>query len=132
MDEAEAIFQKALEIESQLEESVRRQNIKGRALNHQGSLEMERGNYEKAMELYQKLLEISLQGGDELLPSTATAYHNISTVHLHQGRLEDAVAISANGLKIRRRLLGDDHPNTQRHMLEHKTRLGFLLKNKRG
>ncbi|CAJ1890497.1 unnamed protein product [Cylindrotheca closterium] len=81
LEEAEVMIQKALEIESHLERGPQ-VDLKGRALNYFGALEMDRGNCDKAMEMYQKMLESPLQDGGERLLCTATAYYHISMVHL--------------------------------------------------
>mmetsp|Transcript_37822 Transcript_37822/g.91724 ORF Transcript_37822/g.91724 Transcript_37822/m.91724 type:complete len:95 (+) Transcript_37822:13-297(+) len=88
---------------------------------------MKRGNLEKSVEHYENMIEILHEEVGTLHPQTASAYCSISTVYMLMGMLEEAVAISAKGLKIRRRLLGDDHPDTQRHMVEHRLRLQLLL-----
>uniref|UniRef100_UPI002040A8B3 tetratricopeptide repeat protein n=1 Tax=Otoolea muris TaxID=2941515 RepID=UPI002040A8B3 len=67
--------------------------------------------YEKAQELYRKILVIServLGGGH---PYTATSYNNLAGVYASQGEYEKAEELYEKALAIRERVLGEGHPD---------------------
>ncbi|CAJ1959570.1 unnamed protein product [Cylindrotheca closterium] len=107
-----------------------------RKLNELG-LEMKaKGDSERAIQLFQEALGIDKSNiyaiGDTNASFLvrAAVYENISSVKVDQGLLEDAIAASAEALKIRRRTLGDDHCDTKRQMETHRSLLRRLLENR--
>ena len=63
-------------------------------------------------------------------PNIAAVYEILWGVKDDQGLLEDALAASAEALKIRRRTLGDDHADTKRRMEAHRSLLKRLVENR--
>jgi tetratricopeptide (TPR) repeat protein len=87
------------------------------------------GDSEKAMQLFQQSLDI-FKETTSISPKVAEVYEHISAVKFGQGLLDDAIAASAEALKIRRRTLGDDHADTKRRMEIHRSLLKQLLENR--
>ena len=81
-------------------------------LNNMAGVYQEQGDYEKALEYYEKDLEISerVLGSDH--PSTATTYNNMAGVYKEQGDYEKALEYYEKDLEISERTLGNDHPST--------------------
>ena len=81
-------------------------------LNNMAGVYQEQGDYEKALEYYEKDLEISerVLGSDH--PSTATTYNNMAGVYKEQGDYEKALEYYDKALDVRERTLGNDHPYT--------------------
>ena len=71
------------------------------------------GDYEKALEYYEKDLEISERtlGSDH--PSTATTYNNMAGVYKEQGEYEKALEYYEKALTVFMAKLGANHPYTQ-------------------
>ncbi|CAJ1968225.1 unnamed protein product [Cylindrotheca closterium] len=100
-----------------------------RELNEQGLAMKAVGESEKAVQLFQDALDI-YEETSHIDPFSAAVYENLSAVKVDQGLLEDAIAASAEALKIRRRTLGDDHFDTKRRMEAHRSLLKRLLENR--
>ncbi|CAJ1968545.1 unnamed protein product [Cylindrotheca closterium] len=89
-----------------------------------------KGDLEKAAQLFQLALDLyheDLYHETSVIHQTATAayYENLSAFKADLGLLEDAIAASAEALKIRRRTFGDKDADTKRRMEVHRS----LLKN---
>jgi tetratricopeptide (TPR) repeat protein len=112
-----------------LEALEREKNI--RTLNEKGLAMKAKGDLEKAIQLFQEALDIYTEAS-YVLPRDirAVVYEHFSSVKVDQGLLEDAIAASAEALKIRRRTLGDDHADTKRRMEAHRSLLKRLLENR--
>ncbi|CAJ1968227.1 unnamed protein product [Cylindrotheca closterium] len=95
-------------------------------LNDEGLARNAEGDSEKALQLFHQVLDI-YEESSIASPNVAAAYENISTIKVDQGMLEDAIAASAEALKIRRRTLGDGHCDTKRRMEAHRSLLKRLL-----
>jgi tetratricopeptide (TPR) repeat protein len=63
------------------------------------------GQYEEALEYYQKSLDIKIRvvGGDQL--DVAASYNNVAIIYEAQGKREEALAMHAKSLDIRTRIL---------------------------
>ncbi|CAJ1947823.1 unnamed protein product [Cylindrotheca closterium] len=100
-----------------------------KALNEQGLAMKAQGDFEKAIQLFQEALNVCNKAMGDLHPHMAIVNENISSVKVEQGLLEDAIAASAEALKIRRRTLGDDHIDTKKRMEAHRSLLKRLLES---
>ena len=69
------------------------------------------GNYDKALEYYNKALEIDLSVHGDRHPNVATCYNNIGGVYDSQGNYDKALEYYNKALEIRLSVLGDGHPN---------------------
>ncbi|CAJ1931403.1 unnamed protein product [Cylindrotheca closterium] len=85
---------------------------KMRDLNELGLAMKADGDSEKAMQLFNEALDICLENS-LIGPTTAALLENMSAIRVDQGKLGQAVATSAEALKIRRRMHGDDHADTK-------------------
>ncbi|CAJ1968211.1 unnamed protein product [Cylindrotheca closterium] len=101
-----------------------------RALNEQGLAMKAEGESEKAVQLFQQALDSYMEIAVANPSNIAEVYENLSAVKVEQGFLEDALVASSNGLKIRRRTLGDDHVDTKRRMEAHRSLLIRHLENR--
>ncbi|CAJ1947669.1 unnamed protein product [Cylindrotheca closterium] len=117
------------EFVAQLEVIKRGKNAK--ALNQQGVKMNLQGNSETAMQLFQEALGAHKEIFGDAHLYTAEVYENISAVKVEQGLLQDGIAASAQALKIRRKQLGDDHPDTKVRMEAHRSLLKRLLENRK-
>ena len=81
-------------------------------LNNLAGVYKDQGDYESALEYYEKDLEISVKilGSDH--PDTATTYNNMALVYDAQGDYEKALEYYDKALEVRERALGSDHPYT--------------------
>ena len=70
------------------------------------------GNYEKALEYYEKSLVIKEKMLGKEHPSTATTYNNLAIVYEDQGNYEKALEYYEKALVIREKVLGKEHPST--------------------
>jgi len=69
------------------------------------------GEYDKAIEYYEKDLKITLATLGENHPSTATSYNNIGSVWKSKGKYDKAIEYLEKALKISINTLGEGHPN---------------------
>ncbi|MDR1410474.1 MAG: tetratricopeptide repeat protein [Oscillospiraceae bacterium] len=71
------------------------------------------GDYQEALEWYEKALPIyeKTHGADH--PKTANVYNNIGCVHFNQGHYTDAMLWFLKAYKIRLNKFGEEHRLTQ-------------------
>ena len=72
------------------------------------------GDYDKALEFYQKALAIFEKVLGSEHPSTATTYNNIAFVHYNKGDYDKALEYFQKALTIREKMLVAEHPFTTR------------------
>ena len=70
------------------------------------------GNYEKALEYYEKALVIQEKVLGKEHPNTAATYNNIAVVYKKQGNYEKALEYYEKALVIKEKVLGEEHPST--------------------
>lgn len=73
---------------------------------------LEAGNYDRALEYYQKALDIRERVLGKNHPDTAGTYNNIATAHHDKGDDDRALEYYVKALAIFERVLGPDHPDT--------------------
>ncbi|ETO35921.1 hypothetical protein RFI_01140 [Reticulomyxa filosa] len=69
-----------------------------------------KGEYNKAIEYYEKDLKISLSELGYDHPDVATSYNNLGNVYQNKGEYDKAIEYNEKSLKIRLDKLGHDHP----------------------
>ena len=69
-------------------------------------------DYDKAMSLYLKVLEINEKVFGKDHPATAASYNNIATVYFDQGDYAEALEWHEKALSIFEKILGEEHPAT--------------------
>ncbi|CAJ1945509.1 unnamed protein product [Cylindrotheca closterium] len=87
------------------------------------------GDAETTIQLFQESLDVYKEANEEtngVHPHMAVVYENISSVKVDNGLLEDGIAASAEALKIRRRIDGNDHVDTKRRMEVHRSHTYML------
>eukprot|EP00526_Cylindrotheca_closterium_P014849 CAMPEP_0113638502 /NCGR_PEP_ID=MMETSP0017_2-20120614/20170_1 /TAXON_ID=2856 /ORGANISM="Cylindrotheca closterium" /LENGTH=283 /DNA_ID=CAMNT_0000549613 /DNA_START=21 /DNA_END=872 /DNA_ORIENTATION=- /assembly_acc=CAM_ASM_000147 len=110
---------------------LERKFCKAAAINMKGlTLAKAGGDYADAVKLFLEALEIYMEMGCEVHPVTASVYENMAAAYISADRLEEAVAASADALKIYRRKLGDEHDVTKKRMEEHRSLLKRFLENR--
>jgi len=110
---------------------LERKLCKAAAINEKGlTLAKAGGDYADAVKLFLEALEIYMEMGCEVHPVTASVYENMAAAYISADMLEEAVAASADALKIYRRKLGDDHDVTKKRMEEHRSLLKRFLENR--
>jgi len=69
-----------------------------------------KGEYDKALEYYQKTSNIfeKVLGGEH--PSTATSYNNIAWLYYEMQNYQEAVKMMQNAVDIREKVLPANHP----------------------
>ncbi len=70
-----------------------------------------KGEYDKALEFYNKSLNIRLKNLGEEHPSVATSYNNIGRVWNNKGEYVKALEFYQKSLNIRLKTLGEEHPD---------------------
>ena len=70
------------------------------------------GEYDKALELATKAMELATEKYGENHPSTATSYNNIGTAWDSKGEYDKAIEYYDKALKIKLATIGENHPST--------------------
>ena len=78
-----------------------------------GNVYHSRGHYERALEYYQKDLDITIKvvGHDHI--DVAASCQNIAVVYLKQGERAQAIEMATKAYDINLKVLGSDHPSTR-------------------
>jgi tetratricopeptide (TPR) repeat protein len=108
--DAERLFQKALEIDSELlgdkhPDTANAYNNLAYIFNLQGRYSDAQPLYEKALDLYREVL-------GENHSDTATCYGSLASNLDHLGKYAEAQPLHQTALEVHRKLLGDNHPHT--------------------
>ena len=75
------------------------------------------GDYEGALENFNKALEISKAAFGKNHPNIATGYNNIAKLYFDKGEPEKGLPYVANAYKIRYKFLGPEHPDSKNSRL---------------
>ena len=75
--------------------------------------ESTQGEYDKALEYYEKSREIQEKVLGKDHPSTATTYNNMALVYCAQGEYDKSLEYYEKALKILTVKLGEEHPYTK-------------------
>ena len=70
------------------------------------------GEYDKALEWYQKDLEFKEKVLGKEHPDAAKTYHNIAEIYRNQGDYTTALDWNQKALEINEKVMGTEHPNT--------------------
>ena len=70
------------------------------------------GEYDKAIEYYDKAFEIQLATIGENHPSTATTYNNLGSAWGNMGEYDKAIEYYDKAFKIQLATIGENHPST--------------------
>jgi tetratricopeptide (TPR) repeat protein len=109
IDEAERTARDAVALEQRIGGA---DNLElGRALDYLASVELAKGHYPAAAELYARNLTIIEKSLGTDHPNAAAAYDNRGIAAWSAGRYDDALADHRRAIAIRERVLGPDHPD---------------------
>ena len=72
------------------------------------------GHYERALEYYQKDLDITIKVVGHDHTSVAVSYFNMGPVYRSLGKAEEAREMFTKAYSIFLKVLGPDHPHTQK------------------
>ena len=78
-----------------------------------GNLYNRQGQYERALEYYQKALEIDIKVSGQDHPDVAVSYQNLAAVYQRQGNHVQTKEMVTKAYHIFLKVLGPDHPQTQ-------------------
>ena len=81
--------------------------------NNIGNVYNRQGNYEEALEYYQKDLDITVRLVGQDHPDVASSYSNIGVVYRKKGDRTAATEMYTKAYHIFLKKLGPDHPQTQ-------------------
>ena len=70
------------------------------------------GEYDRAIEFYERSLKITLAVLGENHPDTATSYNNLGSAYDRKGEYDRAIEFYERDLKIKLATLGENHPYT--------------------
>ena len=114
LDEAEALFGQALEIDNRVL-GPDHPSVSNR-LNNLASVLRDRGRLEEAEALFRQALEIDnrVLGPDH--PSVSNRLNNLASVLRDTGRFDEAEALFRQALEIDNRVLGPDHPSVSNRL----------------
>ncbi|CAF1398929.1 unnamed protein product [Adineta ricciae] len=79
--------------------------------NHLGKIKCEKGQYEEAIALFQKSLELRLMSSSPNHPDMASSYNNIGNAYYNMGDYPKALSSHEQALKIREQSLPPNHPD---------------------
>ncbi|CAF1152675.1 unnamed protein product [Adineta ricciae] len=79
--------------------------------NHLGNIKYQRGQYEEAITLFRKSLELLLMSSSPNHPDVAGSYNNIGTAYSDMGDYPKALTTHEQALKIREQSLPPNHPD---------------------
>jgi tetratricopeptide (TPR) repeat protein len=82
--------------------------------NNMAVVYQSQGHYERALEYYQKSLDITIKVVGHDHPRVADSKVNIGLVYEKTGRKSEAKTLFTEAAKIRRNKLGPDHPLTKK------------------
>ena len=78
-----------------------------------GNVYYSQGQYERALEYYQKGLEINIKVSGQDHPDVATSYQNLAVVYRSQKNHVQTKEMATKAYHIFLKKLGPDHPQTQ-------------------
>ncbi|CAF1417012.1 unnamed protein product, partial [Adineta ricciae] len=82
-----------------------------RVYNHLGKIKCQKGQYEEAITLFQKSLELSLMSSSPNHPDVAVSYNNIGIAYYNMGDYSKALSSYEQALKIQLQSLTPNHPH---------------------
>lgn len=82
------------------------------SLDELGSLQMDKGEFNKAEDCYRKVLDSRRRILGEDQPETLSSINNLAVVLRKSGKLQEAEVLYLDVLARRRELLGEEHPDT--------------------
>jgi len=80
-------------------------------LNDLGEVWREKGEYDKAIEYYEKALKSDLKNFDENHPTVATSWNNMGLAWKHKGKYDKAIEYYEKALMSYLKNFGKNHPN---------------------
>ncbi|CAF1457188.1 unnamed protein product [Adineta steineri] len=104
-------FDKAEELHKVLLEQPSNESDKGFYYNNLGTAKYHQGDYDQAIEYYEKALEIWEQTLPADHPSLATSYNNIGGVYVDMGEYSKALSFYEKALTIKEQTLPANHPS---------------------
>jgi len=90
----------------------RAQEMVAKLYNRAGMGLLYKADYNEALEVYHKALDIAKKVHGLEHPNTAITYNNIATVYYNQGKYENALELYQKTLEIKERVVGMEHPST--------------------
>ena len=108
-----AKYSKAEELHQILLEQKTSESQKAHLFYHLGYIKNDQGEYEKAIEFYEKSLEISQKTLPPNHPDLATSYNNIGLVYDNMDEYSKALSYYERSLDIRQHSLHHNHPDLQ-------------------
>ena len=107
--EAIEYLQTALEL---LTETKEHQRVKGTILNNLGMAWKAKGAYDKAIDYYERALELGRKVLGREHPKVATYLNNLGTAWDSKGAYYKAIGYYKQALEIDSKVLGEEHPDT--------------------
>jgi tetratricopeptide (TPR) repeat protein len=104
-------FDKAEELYEILLKQTTNRGEKGHLFQQLGWIKDNQGEYEEAIEYYEKSLNIEQKTLPANHPDLATSYNNIGAVYNNMGDYSEALSYYEKALKIYQKSLPEDHPN---------------------
>ena len=105
-DKVENLFFKALEI---LKNSKGNETLIATFLNNIGSLYDDLRQYKKSEYYYLKSLEMRRDHLNPKHPDIAQSLHNLSSIYIHKGKIQEAISFQKEAIDIWEFSLGEDH-----------------------
>ena len=97
-------------LSKETEEAIEDKDIE--ELNSLSAQSWRAGEYDKALELATKAMELAIEKYGENHPSTATTYNNLGSAWDSKGEYDKAIEYYEKALKITLATLGENHPST--------------------